>query len=293
MSDKKISALTAATTPLAGTEVLPVVQSGVTTKVPVSDLTAGRAVATGNLTTTGTATISSDAAIGTTTLNVNANRNTLVMQGVWGGQLDINVGATNYAQFGSDNFDTGSSCRIQSKDSIVFKMNNATADFIQMANGNVVFSTAGKGIDFSATPGTGTSELLADYEEGTWTPALAAAGITGATYSAQVGKYTKIGNTVFVSCKVTLSALTSGGTNYLRITGLPFAIGANSTTAIFSENLIGGVIGRYIVGFAQVGAGSDLNLQEINENGNATPLGMSGTRLTASSSFSFGLMYTV
>ena len=44
MADKKISALTGATTPLAGTEVLPVVQGGATVKVAVSDLTAGRAV---------------------------------------------------------------------------------------------------------------------------------------------------------------------------------------------------------------------------------------------------------
>jgi hypothetical protein len=44
MADKKISALTAASTPLAGTEVLPIVQGGATVKVAVSDLTAGRAV---------------------------------------------------------------------------------------------------------------------------------------------------------------------------------------------------------------------------------------------------------
>jgi hypothetical protein len=56
MADKKISALTASTTPLAGTEVLPIVQGGATVKVAVSDLTAGRAISateatlsTGNL----------------------------------------------------------------------------------------------------------------------------------------------------------------------------------------------------------------------------------------------------
>lgn len=38
MADKKISALTSATTPLAGTEVLPIVQSGATVKVAVSAL---------------------------------------------------------------------------------------------------------------------------------------------------------------------------------------------------------------------------------------------------------------
>ena len=50
MADKKISALTSASTPLAGTEVLPIVQSGATVKVAVSDLTAGRAVAATALT---------------------------------------------------------------------------------------------------------------------------------------------------------------------------------------------------------------------------------------------------
>lgn len=44
MADSKISALPASTTPLAGTEVLPIVQSSATVKVAVSDLTAGRAV---------------------------------------------------------------------------------------------------------------------------------------------------------------------------------------------------------------------------------------------------------
>jgi len=51
MADKKISALTAATTPLAGTEVLPIVQSGATVKVAVSDLTAGRAISATSVTT--------------------------------------------------------------------------------------------------------------------------------------------------------------------------------------------------------------------------------------------------
>jgi len=49
MADKKISQLTGATTPLAGTEVVPIVQSNVTKKVAVSDLTAGRAVSAAQL----------------------------------------------------------------------------------------------------------------------------------------------------------------------------------------------------------------------------------------------------
>jgi len=53
MADTKISALPASTTPLAGTEVLPIVQSSNTVQVSVANLTAGRAVATGALTVTG------------------------------------------------------------------------------------------------------------------------------------------------------------------------------------------------------------------------------------------------
>jgi hypothetical protein len=43
MADLKISQLTAATTPLAGTEVLPIVQSGVTKKATVNDVRNGLA----------------------------------------------------------------------------------------------------------------------------------------------------------------------------------------------------------------------------------------------------------
>jgi hypothetical protein len=54
MADLKISALTGATTPLAGTEVLPIVQGGSTVKVAVSNLTAGRAVSAASLALTTT-----------------------------------------------------------------------------------------------------------------------------------------------------------------------------------------------------------------------------------------------
>jgi hypothetical protein len=50
-----------------------------------------------------------------------ANRTVLALNnGSWGGQLNIDVGATNHAQFGTDNFGSGLSCRIQSRDGIIF-----------------------------------------------------------------------------------------------------------------------------------------------------------------------------
>lgn len=49
MSNSKISALTPASTPLAGTEVLPIVQGGITEQVSVAKLTAGRDVSVSGL----------------------------------------------------------------------------------------------------------------------------------------------------------------------------------------------------------------------------------------------------
>tara|TARA_R110000868_G_C10672380_1_gene746751 strand:- start:170 stop:817 length:648 start_codon:yes stop_codon:yes gene_type:complete len=50
MADLKISQLTAATVPLTGTEVLPIVQSGTTVQVSVNNLTAGKAISATSIT---------------------------------------------------------------------------------------------------------------------------------------------------------------------------------------------------------------------------------------------------
>ena len=88
--------------------------------------------------------------------------------------------------------------------------------------GNLRLS-AGKGIMFAphdetvSTPGS-DSNLLDDYEEGTWTP-----GLSGGTagYTKQVGNYTKIGNTVRLRCSIKLNSWAGTGTVY--VTGVPFA----------------------------------------------------------------------
>jgi len=52
MADLKISQLPAATTPLAGSEVLPIVQGGTTKQVSIDNLTAGKAVSASTVTAT-------------------------------------------------------------------------------------------------------------------------------------------------------------------------------------------------------------------------------------------------
>jgi hypothetical protein len=101
---------------------------------------------------------------------------------------------------------------------------NTRSDDQTIQDGNLIFATAGKGIDFSAvSSGTGTpsSNLLDDYEEGSFTPTVSGSTSAGTgTYSIQVGRYTKIGDLVHVQAFLSWSAHT--GTGNLRLTDLPF-----------------------------------------------------------------------
>jgi len=163
MADTKISALPASTTPLAGTEVLPIVQSGVTRQVSVANLTAGRAISAASVTA---------------------------------------------------------------------------------STGNFVVGTSGQGIDFSATPGTGTSELLNDYEEGTWTPVLSfqTPGDLSVAYTTQVGTYTKIGNRVILQGFVFTSSFThTTASGFLRINGIPFNGSSAANRQNFGSLTFGGI----------------------------------------------------
>jgi hypothetical protein len=145
MSNSKISALTSATTPLAGTETLPIVQGSTTKQVSVANLTAGRAISATQLTLT-----------------------------------------------------TGS---------------------LIVANG--------QGVDFSATPGTGTSELFNDYEEGTFTATLTADTPPSSSLIA-TAYYTKIGRIVTVMADFS-NYDTTGAAGTYYITGLPFTSANNGT----------------------------------------------------------------
>jgi len=93
-------------------------------------------------------------------------------------------------------------------------------------SGNIVLDS-GSGIDFSATSGTGTSELFDDYEEGTWTPVVAETSSGGTVATGTfTGTYTKIGRMVTVNLTltdITTAGMTAGNIMYIR--GLPFTCG--------------------------------------------------------------------
>ena len=97
-------------------------------------------------------------------------------------------------------------------------------------SGNVIVAS-GKGIDFSATAGTGTSELLDDYEEGTFTPSYNTSNSdANVAYASQDGEYTKICNVVYVDIYLVISSVTSTGSGNIYIEDLPFVAQTGSKT---------------------------------------------------------------
>jgi hypothetical protein len=288
MADVKISGLPASTTPLAGTEVLPIVQGGTTKQVSVNNLTAGKAVSALSVTATNLKT-------SPTTANLDISGSTIAATGT---DVDINIsltpkgtgdinlpkvnidgGAIDGTPIGGSsastgNFTTASASRVNvntgadalslyikgrasdNVSSIYFNNNadsaqygnivssaseillqsignrplslgaNGTTHFQVNATGNLVVVGSGKGIDFSATAGTGTSELLADYEEGTFTPTWTAATGSGQNVNNAYGYYTKVGNCVFITIYLgTNGHGTAAGT--VTIGGLPFSPAAS------------------------------------------------------------------
>ena len=309
MADVKISGLPAATTPLAGTEVLPIVQSSATKKVSIADVTAGRAVsalsmtatnlktspATANLDISGT-TIAASGTDANVDVNINAKGSGVAyLNQRWGvnqsGALVASAGNTYDIGNGTNNprdvnvdrnvVIKGSSTGTTALGSLNASASNYTADLPAantkipvasqiltfsgpsaartitlpdanisvartdaaqsftgdqtLATGNLVIGTSGKGIDFSATPGTGLSELLNDYEEGTWTPAYGTTGnpLTSVTYNTSVvgGKYIKVGNVVHIQFALRSTAVNAtGASGSVLVTGLPFTIKSSTSS---------------------------------------------------------------
>jgi hypothetical protein len=130
----------------------------------------------------------------------------------------------------------------------------ASTGDVTINNGNLVIGTSGKGIDFSANANAAgmTSELLNDYEEGTWTPSIGG----NATYTIQTGSYTKIGKMVQATFYLTINVKGTGSNT--QITGLPFTSAARTGGCAVSYWLNTAVAVTYISAYTYNGTALDL-----------------------------------
>ena len=323
MADKKISALTAATTPLAGTEVLPIVQSGATVKVAVSDLTAARAVSALSLALTSTDASAAAAplielyrdsaspAVSDTLGEIEFNGEDSAGNKQAYGLIHASIlSPTSTAEQGQLHFETATAgaltekmiigttnlvineigaiynVRIEGDTDANLFYTDATNSRIGVGiiaptekldvvgniklSGNVVVAS-GQGIDFSATSGTGTSELLADYEEGVATCGISFGGASvGITYAANSCTYTRIGRQVHVEGIIYLSSKGSS-TGDARITGMPFTAGGYAAgsfefqTVTSTGERMGFVQGASLIELRQISAvGVETTLTDAN-----------------------------
>jgi len=285
MADKKISQLDASTTPLGGTEELAVVQSSNTKKVSVANLTAGRSVGVADLSLTSTTN---------GVLNLNGYRSSL-----GGTTTDAyifktgNTGSTPFDQTGGvvyqarENAVEGRSNHyFYTGSPLTMRMNIQANGDVNVKTGNLVIGTSGKGIDFSATAGTGTSELLDDYEEGTWTPTVTQGSVT----DIDGARYVKVGNLVTIWAALGPFTNTTSA-DPIVISGIPFANG--------SQRVVGSLHCRYLstssVHLAPTISGSSSNIyvSELNSGadwGTATysDFNSASNRMTISLTYSVG-----
>jgi hypothetical protein len=127
---------------------------------------------------------------------------------------------------------------------------------VTATTGNFVVGTSGQGVDFSATPGTGTSELLADYEEGTFTPTYNGSTPGATTHTLQSGIYTKVGNVLYYNIRLAWSNTTGTGNGV--VSGFPFtAQNAYHTTSILPSDY---AITALNIMSARIGFGASLDL---------------------------------
>ena len=101
-------------------------------------------------------------------------------------------------------------------------LNVATgATDVEVSAGNIFFGTADKGIYLGVTSAT-AANLLADYEEGSWTPTVTTGGANPDFSSGtQIGRYVKVGRMVHVHCEM---KYTSSSSNIGQWGGLPFTL---------------------------------------------------------------------
>jgi hypothetical protein len=120
--------------------------------------------------------------------------------------------------------------------------------------------------------GTGAANKLDDYEEGSWT------GVSTATGTNSVGltEYTKIGDTVHITFRVTFSGASGG----LTVTGLPYSV-ANNAVGIGREDTTSG----YAVYARILSNNNSLHFYYAGATGNATPFQV------AAGQFLFNLTY--
>jgi hypothetical protein len=257
MSNIKISALSSASTPLSGSEIIPLNKSGITDSVSVANLTAGRSPSMSGYTITdGTRQQTSNPSSSDNTIRF-TNSSTYY----WATGLSApGVAGLNDAYYITHY--NGSSW------SLFWEYDNT---------GNMLQGIAGKGINFTAnTPASGmTSQLLNWYEEGTWTPTDNSGA--GLTFTVSSATYVKIGKIVYANLYITYP--TTSNTSGAALKGLPFTTAGSNAGYCPAIVYTNASVGLYC---ATSQSSTAFPIYNSSTNANVTNATLSGKYLIAS-----------
>ena len=258
----------------------------------------------------------------------NGNANMLFVDG---GNDRVGIGATPSALLHTKDGDIVVGNGTASNNAVIgrigFSTDSANSRFIGMesfrggdaANGDLRFHTFGGDSDsgervrihtngvLSASDGialgVGTantaSNVISDYEEGTWTPTASCTDGNGSLAYAsngQVGHYTKVGNMVNITCYMALSSL-SGASGTFRIAGVPFTsknvANAYITGGLWMNSTANGQIFDGDYNETLYLAPNDTTIRFFAKNGAGANAQLDVSHLGASSDFMVNITYRV
>tara|TARA_R100001015_G_C4566457_1_gene125293 strand:+ start:37 stop:618 length:582 start_codon:yes stop_codon:yes gene_type:complete len=151
------------------------------------------------------------------------------------------------------------------------------ANGLTLTDGDIALAS-GHGLSFAADSSASgmASELLDDYEEGTFTPVCSRDTSGSAhSYGFQHGNYTKVGRMVNAKISIQITGTSTTGSGPVHITGLPFtnaiagAAGYANTFVIHYNTALGGTAdhksGHMYFSDARVHFESDATSQDTGE----------------------------
>jgi len=226
--------------------------------------------------------------------SVNANADELIIEGSGASGLSILSGASSKSNifFGDSGSNViGNISYNHSDNALEFATNGANQWFID-SSGHLLPAATDHGIYLGVSSAT-ASNLLDDYEEGTWTIILEDDNDRAFTLSPNTGTYIKIGGQVTITGHVVASAINSASGN-VRVSGLPFNILGNPRN--YGAMTIGYAAGLAITAgtsIAGVGIINTANVNLVNFDISAGTTNLVASKITADGQFIFTMTYTV
>lgn len=179
-----------------------------------------------------------------------------------------------------------------------------TSAGLRLATTGLVLGTAGQGVSFAANTGTAatdattTSEILTWYEQGTWKPNLwddTLSSSEGQSNVGEDGRFTRIGNTVFITGSIAMSSLgTLTTTHQAKIGPLPFTASASGDlpggVTVISGGALNLSIASMVTGIISI-SNNYIRLRAHSSTSGPTPLLIS--EISSGGNFSFYGQYFV